>query len=162
MLLAPAKGTGSQGSIRGVTRLEKLLFLADQEVKLPEVEDRPEFVPYHYGPYSKAVYEDVELLEEADLVREEREIAGQGLDRMEEAEAAGSDVEWTERRFFLTEAGRAVAGRLATDHPTVYQAFTKLKMDYGSLSLNRLLSHVYEQYPNFTGASRIREQVLGQ
>src|SRR5438093_12248826 len=93
LLIAAESTEGQTGRLNGITRLEKLLFLADMETKVSSSVDRPfTFHAYDYGPYSKAVYEGVELLEQAGLLLEERVLQGGSLDELEEDFAAGADV----------------------------------------------------------------------
>src|SRR5260370_18448189 len=116
MLLAAASGTKSvRQGLDGITRLEKLLFLADQETTIPsEVTDPFEFEPYDFGPYSKAIYEAVELLEQAGLVQEDRAFQGQALDSAEEAQVIPPEErEGVERRFWVTAGGAAPAKLLS-------------------------------------------------
>jgi len=163
MLLAAPTGTKSvRQRLDGITRLEKLLFLADQETSIPaEVTDRFEFQPYDFGPYSKAIYEAVELLEQAGLVEEDRAFQGQALDSAEEAEAISSEErEGVERRFWLTEDGNDVARLLSHQHPKVASQLGQIKAQYGDLPLRRLIRYVYTKYPKYAEASKIRDEVL--
>jgi uncharacterized protein len=162
LLRAPGvSSTATQDRVEGITRLEKLLFLADQESDLPgKVEEAFRFVAYNYGPYSKQVYEAVDLLEEAELVREEKAIEGTPLDAMEEAYVDVENVEGVERRFFLTDKGRAVADLLARQHPDMWAVLARVKREYGSLPLRQLIQYVYRRYPKYAEASLIRGQFL--
>ena len=56
-----------EGKIEGRTRLEKVVYLLKQ---LGRVNFTYEFVPYHYGPYSRELVEDLDQLEEFGLVDE--------------------------------------------------------------------------------------------
>ncbi len=163
ILLAAATGTKSvRGRLDGITRLEKLLFLADKETSIPsDVAEPFVFQPYDFGPYSKAVYEAVELLEQAGLVREDRAYQGQALDSAEEAEALSPEErEGVERRFWLTEDGSAVAAFLSQQHPKVASQLGEIKAQYGDMPLRRLIRYVYTKYPKYAEASKIREDVL--
>lgn len=164
LLLLRAEGSdpGSQRDrVNGITRLEKLLFLADQESPLPaKVHDALVFRPYNYGPYSKQVYEAVDVLEDAGLVEEEKALNGRPLDAMEEASIDPDSTEGLERRFFLTDDGREVADYLARQHPDYYQLLDKIKARYGNLALRKLIQYVYRRYPKYAEESLIRDQVM--
>jgi len=161
LIAAPDPNGEVEGRLFGITRLEKLLFIAEREGLLLEpVPDRFTFSAYHYGPYSKDVYEAVDLLEEIGLLREER-VAMSGLDEMEELETDVAQGEGVERRFFLTLTGAAVAGAVSRSHPKVADALAQVRQKYGSLPLNQLLAHVYRTYPDMVGRSRIKDQILG-
>ena len=161
LLAAAPTGGRERDRVNGITRLEKLLFLARQESRAFEgVTDAFEFKPYNYGPYSKAVYESAELLEEAGLLHEERVIQGRSLDEMEEISAAIANLEGVERQFRLTEEGKTVAQYLGRLHPHVAEELSKIKEKYGDMSLRALIRYVYQNYPTYAEASHIRDEVL--
>jgi uncharacterized protein len=161
LLLGAPTGTKSvQNRLDGITRLEKLLFLADQESSVSSKVQNPfEFKAYDFGPYSKAVYEAVDLLEQAGLVQEDRAFQGQSLDDLEEAIAL-EEREGVERRFWLTESGQAVARLLASQHPDVAKDLGAIKGRYADMPLRRLIRYVYVRYPEYAEASKIRDQML--
>jgi uncharacterized protein YwgA len=162
LLLLKAHGSrpGTEGQINGITRLEKLLFLATQEEAIDEaVEDPFEFKPYHYGPYSKAIYEAVELLEELGLLVDDRYLDEERLDEAEELALAVADEQGVERRFTLTPEGQKVADLLATRRPEVLEKLSAIKTRYGNLSLRRLIRYVYSKYPTYAEQSVIRESM---
>lgn len=163
LLAAPGQGKASTGRIDGVTRLEKLLYLATRESTLPgQVQDPLEFVPYNYGPFSKSVYEAVEVLEEMEppLVREERVLDGRTIDNETEAGLGTGRTEYVERRFMLTEEGTLVADLLAHANQEVMQLLADIKSRYGSMTLNQLVNYVYNRYPEDTVNSLIRDRHL--
>jgi uncharacterized protein len=162
LLLAAKDSTGERGSVSGITRLEKLLFLVDKETRVPpSVQDPFVFTPYDYGPYSKAVYEAVELLERAGLVVEDRFVEGASIDELEEEFTAALEPrEGVERRFTLTENGLLVADLLAKRYPNVAKALAEIKERYASMPLRRLIRYVYVQYPEYAKASKIRDEIL--
>ena len=161
LLLRAAGGMpGTEGEIRGITRLEKLLFLATQEEGIDKVVEDPfEFKPYHYGPYSKEIYEAVELLEELGLLIDDRYLDDDKLDEAEELALAVADEEGVERRFMLTQDGEKVADLLATRRPEVLDKLSDVKRRYGSLGLRRLIRYVYSKYPQYAEQSIIRESM---
>lgn len=161
LLAAPSKAAQGSGRINGITRLEKLLYLASRESDVPlNVTEPLRFVPYNYGPFSKGIYEAVDLLEEAKLLTEERAVDGATIDNAEEAGLGTGATEYVERRFVLTEDGRAVAGLLGAEHPVVLQLLSRIKDRYADLSLNQLVHYVYTRYPEDTVKSVIRDRHL--
>lgn len=161
LLAAPTKVRGAQGSIRGITRLEKLLFLATKEANVAAQVSEPfEFISYDYGPYSREVYEAVELLEEAGLLREEAVTGGQPIDDIEEAAATASERAGVERHFYLTEDGSEVAKLLQKRNPDLVTALAAIKDKYASLPLRRLIRYVYTAHPEYTQRSLIKDEVL--
>jgi uncharacterized protein YwgA len=162
LLIAAIGPDGEIGRLNGITRLEKLLFLADKETKVSAAVNQPfAFRAYDYGPYSKAVYEAVDLLEQAGLLREERVLEGASLDELEEDFAAGSDVrEGVERRFVLTDVGKEVADLLMSRNPVESTDLATIKQQYGGLPLRTLIGFVYRKYPDYAKVSKIRSEIL--
>lgn len=161
LLAAPTDVVEAQGRINGVTRLEKLLFLAAKEEDINAfVEDDYEFVAYNFGPYSKKVYQEVEVLEQSGLVREERAYGGETLDEMEEIAATGGEREGIERRFSLTDEGRAVAELLGSRNPEAVAKLGRIKDEYARMPLARLVRYVYRSFPEYAEKSLIRDKVL--
>jgi len=141
--------------------MEKLLYLADRETDINRTVTAPfVFTPYNYGPYSKGVYDALELLEDTGLVDETRRYMAEPIDEVEEASATSSDVEGVERSFSLTSRGEAVARLLASRHGDVFDALMKLKERYGSLPLAQLIRYVYTRYPESAENSVIRDRVF--
>jgi len=165
LLAAPTKHEALQFRCNGITRLEKLLFLVDQETNLDaEIDETFPFEPYHYGPYSKEVFDAVDMLESLQLLDEQRVQVASGLDLGEEAEILDefdlNEDEYVERQLFLTQDGRDVARVLSKQlSPTGQAALTKIKDRYGEMSLRSLLRYVYATYPEFTTKSRIRDRI---
>lgn len=162
LLAAPTRWSEAEDRINGITRLEKLLFLIDQECEHDTAIRNPfEFIAYHYGPYSREVYEAVELLEEAELVREDRAFTDSDLDRAEELLYSDMTTEISyERQFFLTDKGKIVAEYLAGSHPQLQRRIERIKNQYAGLTLQNLIFHVYSQYPDYTKRSVIRDKIL--
>ena len=161
LLRAGGSAKGSAGRLDGITRLEKLLFLATEEESISDLVTEPfVFKPYHYGPYSKEIYEAVELLEEAGLLVDERFLGENQLDEAEELALDVADEQGVERRFRLTEPGEKVADLLASRRPEAFRKLTEVKERYGELSLKRLIRYVYSKYPEYAEQSVISESMI--
>ncbi len=151
----------ARDQIHGITRLEKLLYLAHRETKVAGYVDGSfKFKPYDYGPYSKEIYEAVELLEEAGLLREKRVFEGRSLDELEELDTSGEGREGVERRFELTDRGKAVAKMLSGQQPDVINSLSQIKDKYAGMPLRALIRYVYSVYPEDATQSKIRDEVL--
>lgn len=163
LLYAPTKARGLEGRVPGITRLEKLLYLVDRETDAPQhATEWFTFEPYDYGPYSKGVYEAVELLEAAGLVREDAVPTQDQLDTAQQRILGVDDPDGIERRFYLTDEGRDVAGLLASQvGPELLNALGRIKDTYGQLPLHRLIRYVYTTYPDSAARSKIRREVMG-
>ena len=156
LLAAPAAKSGS-GELSGVTRLEKLIFLAQEEMKgLDDSVEAFKFKPWKFGPFSEEIYEALDMLCNVDLVDvRERKIASypefvesEGL--VDVAEQVGV----VEKVFKLTDRGQRVADILQEELPPgVWDAICQLKKRLGELPLTRLIHYVYHKYPETTTES---------
>jgi DNA-binding PadR family transcriptional regulator len=119
-------------------RLMKGMFLFTKEGP-PEVRQIYHFVPYVYGPFDKAIYEDLDGLEARGLIASESESA-------------------TNRRYFrLTPRGKQLADAVLLEAPkAAVDQLRQIKATVTSLSFLRLLRRVYGRYPEFAIRSRIR------
>lgn len=185
MLLGVDGATVSSKGIGGITRLQKLLFLLWKEAGIQEVENGFEFKPYKAGPYSRKLYDELELLENLGYVQGEsqgeateaeaaeleelsfEQLMGDGshpfqdVPTREEATTADS---FEERRFALTPKGlNVVQGLLAKpESKPFFEGIRKIKSKFANYSLQDLLYHVYTKYESdgWTSESEIRDQVL--
>ena len=162
-LYAPTKARRLKDRVPGITRLEKLLYLVDRETSAPShATEWFTFEPYDYGPYSKGVYEAVELLEAAGLLREEAVPSRERLDAAQQRILGVEDLEGIERRFYLTDEGRDVAALLAGRvAPALLKDLGRIKDTYGHMPLHRLIRYVYTTYPDSAARSKIRRGVMG-
>lgn len=159
LLAAPTSVPSARNRVNGITRLEKLLFLVEQETSVPSsvTGEKLAFIAYNYGPFSKDVYQAVEILEEAGLVREERVVDGKTIDSMEDVDVTGAveGDEYVERRFELTDKGKLVAGLLSRHHPDVLHQLEHIKNRYAERPLSALIRYVYTTYPESAANSKI-------
>lgn len=173
ILGAPSGDPDQADRCAGITRLEKLAFLVENSAfsKYSETPAEPlQFQPYHYGPYTRELYDAIDLLTGIDLVREQRAKTDTSLDVAEELRALeGSELgagsadpsrPYEERVFELTEKGRYVAQVIAKRvGERAVNEVSRIKDEYGSLPLRQLLRTVYRQYPEMASKSRIREAI---
>lgn len=165
LLLGAPGGPYESGYLPGITRLEKLVFLAERETPVAQwLTEASDFRSHKFGPFSAKVYRAVELLSRANMLVESAARARDTEDRWEDINVIGEDVDpYTERTFRLTERGqkyyRALVAELShADPETVLRSF---KNRYAGLPLTQLVRYVYRAYPEFTDKSEIREQILG-
>lgn len=96
-----------------------------------------QFVPYHYGPFAKELYADMEKLQEERLVRVE------------------SKPEEDKTKITLTDPAKVEA--LLADLPAeLKEDAATVIATYGDLDHNTLLEVVYEKYPAYAKKSRLR------
>jgi len=162
-------------SVAGITRLQKFLFLMQQESGLVPKGNGFEFKPYKAGPYSAKLYDDLELLENFDFIKSEVEGEAsdaeaaevdmldfeQLMNSQDDEEARTADA-YEERKFMLTEGGREKIADLLknNDFEPIVDAVRKIKSKYGRHSLNDLLYYVYTKYPKMTTESEIKDKVM--
>ncbi|QLG28181.1 helix-turn-helix transcriptional regulator [Halorarum halophilum] len=126
--------------IEGRTRLQKLVFLMEQELEEESKSslDSPDygFIAYDYGPFSKELYDDLDSLEDADLID------------VEEEDITDGKVKYTYR---LTEEGRSWARHLIDNEGAtgVYSLAEDLKEEYNDMLLSDLINKVYAEYPEY-------------
>ncbi len=160
MILEANERIFGQSVFRGVTRLEKLIFLLEEETSFEGVGEFFPFEAHNFGPFSKEVYAAVEFLEGIDLIEvSERTYASPKAVSEEERLAFEiSDDEQgklaTEKLFALTEDGRKVA-KIMRESVARKKGSDVVELDgvvrnYGSRPLNHLIRYVYRQYPALT------------
>lgn len=136
--------------IRGVTKLQKLLFLVEQETEFFEdYEDDIafNFAPYKMGPFSEHVYEELEFLLAMDAIE------SQPLAEQNAIKVLG-DLQ--EKRFVITGKGSKIAQGLADQLESEYQSeLADLVEEYNGRSLKELLRYVYTEYPDYAAESEI-------
>jgi uncharacterized protein YwgA len=129
------------GTIKGSTRLEKLLFLLKEEFKVVD-ESFYHFTPYFFGPYSAEVLNDAKLLRDAGLI----EIVEEVIDF-----PPLSDWIVIRKTYRLTEAGKEIAKQLFEElrgKPKIRETFQKIQQ-FNIMPLDQLLNYIYKNYPEF-------------
>ena len=173
LLYAREAATGGVASpVVGITRLEKLLFLAKiEESFLRNVTEEQDFhfIPFRMGPWTQEVYDEIDFLESIGLLekKERGEVSVEDeahnnelfsdllLDKYQSD--AFSRNEATDS-FQLTEDGRKKASeiwlRLSDEER---QKLIRLKRKFNNMNLRQFLRYVYAKYPEYTEASEIKE-----
>ncbi len=164
LLFAPGSNGEDSEPIIGRTRLMKLLYLANHEYDIADLLGLSDkwyrFEPYHYGPFSKDVFDDVDFLKNVDLI-ETRDNGPQSIPGLWEeeraSEEAAEDIEdgfvkinmYEEESHQLTEKGKAFVFEKLLSHmdDDVWNKIRTLKQKEGSLSLSTLLRYVYSKFP---------------
>jgi hypothetical protein len=171
VLLLGTKIPGArEGEISGITRLEKLIFLLERETGSAEwLDQKADFEPYNFGPYSSLVYQAIDLLSSANLIEDTAAPATDDSDTWESREkiglAEGASVEpdrYTTRDFKLTERGwRYFSALTAELSPAELAEIAEFKRRFAFLPLRQLIRYVYKKYEEFTTKSIIRDDILG-
>lgn len=178
LLLLGIKGqTATTDGLGGITRLQKLLFLLEQESHVTPIGEGFNFEAYKAGPYSSKLYDDLEFLENLNLI--ERRAAAEGTEEeaaeidftfesLIEPETESDDPSgpapdaYEEYSLSLTPSGLSKVRQMLDDqsYARAVDAVREIKNRYGQYSLKDLLYYVYNKYPEMTTESEIKEKVL--
>ena len=171
ILLLYAKGSSRKinEEIKGITRMEKLIYLLLKEGGFEEILSKEiKFEPYDFGPYSPEIYDLLESLKGMGIVdvREERVSDIKDIIDIYYAEAQGQIEESTDNIMEIyslsKDRGFKIADMLrkrATEDEL--KAIESIKTKYNNMKLNDLLRYVYKTYPDSAKKSKIIEEILG-
>lgn len=178
MLMLYAKGHSGMHceSIKGKTRLMKMVFLFDKEIRkqfnLEKAIDKvaiPDFIAHDYGPFSANVYEDMEFLVNAGFISTRISAESEGAEKEEYdywvAKSKEDAIDFSGvTEFSLTDVGRDfVKDELkASFTDAQWNVLDKFKAKCTGIPLNTLLKYVYSKYPDMTEKSKIKAKVLGK
>lgn len=142
------------GSIRGITKLQKLLFLVEEETEFFEQYGDKlafEFAAHKMGPFSEHVYEEIRFLQQLQAIE------------TEPMEGGPHDEGLTNKVFHITQKGEKIASELSNQLETKYDEELKSLVErYNPMELRDLLRYVYKEYPAFTIESEIKGKILGE
>lgn len=129
--------------IEGRTRLQKMVFLMQKE--LEERSSAPtldyEFIPYDYGPFSKDLYDDLDIM-----------ISQQFVDYIEEPLNSGN-VKYV---YELENNGKDLIESEPIDGEAlseILQVAREIRARYGEMLLSKLIEFVYSEYPEYAERS---------
>lgn len=178
LLLLYAKGVANKVNepIRGITRLEKLIYLLNQEGGFHNYISDYHFEPYDFGPFSNELWDDIETLKDESLgLVETQEVSTSYFIEISDAEKAMEeerelkeeviDVSGEKKMeiYRLSERGKIVAEQLFKElTPEEQRILEKMKRKFNSMSLFELIRYVYLKYPESTAYSKIRKDILGE
>lgn len=169
----------NKSPILGAIRLEKMMFLFNEEIaprlkKMGLDSDKlPEFIAYNFGPFSKDVYEQVELfkgigfLQVTDLKAKEELIEADDWEEgpfSKRLDYAGFQLN-NEKRFYKYQmlplgenyVSKKICPELKAEQLDMLLQFKK---KITSLSPKQILRYVYTKYPDFTSNSLIKDEVF--
>jgi len=121
----------------GVTRLQKIAFLLQQEVGLGK---DISFEPYYYGPFSREIADALRYLKRKGLV--------------DIVDGPSGKI------IVLTDIGRGEAERLEENVEPELRDIARIKAAfYARVPLTYLLAYVYTRYPDYAVFSEIGDKV---
>jgi hypothetical protein len=145
-------------------------FFQDIEITLPR------FEPYHFGPFSKQLFEDLRFFISIGFIETEETIVPISSAEKYEVSLNEEDDDdcWdcasfeaddgVELKYYLSDSGKKY------DQEKVWGIFSEtqhtnllnFKKKINSISLDSLLNYVYNKYPEDASNSRIAERYLGK
>lgn len=169
----------NRAPIYGAIRLEKMMFLFNEEIapRLKETgldsDKLPGFISYNFGPFSKDVYEQVELfkgigfLQVTDLKAREELIEADDWEEGpfdEELRYSGFQLN-EEKRYYkyqmLKLGEKYVNSKIIPElTPEQLSMLLQFKKKITSLSPKQILRYVYTKYPKYTSNSLIKDEVF--
>lgn len=166
LLYAGGSKKGTNEEIIGNTRLYKLVFLTEQETTLSKRMTDISFEAYNYGPYSSQVFDTIQALVSAGLVKVDDAGSESYLDEADryqgESQAEETpDTSTTIKVYSLTDEGARVGEALfksLTDSER--KELVSIKERFNGVSLRKLLQYVYHRYPKFTTESVIKDSIV--
>lgn len=160
LLLLDAPGSRGAESIRGITQLQKLLFVVQQHLGSPT-----HFYAHKYGPFDDAVYDATAALQMAGFLRGGMHIQPgppsfaemvASVERRAGPRASSPDL------FVLTDKGHEAADRLRRSsdaYEALFKRIAELRREWDTPDL---LERVYATWPSYTEKSFIREEVASR
>lgn len=123
--------------IEGRTRFQKLVFLTQ---KRTGDDDLYNFFRYDYGPFSKKLLTELEVLADDGFIEIARETTLGGSTRYD---------------YSLTDEGRKVVEGMPEDDriSEIHEAAQEVTSEYSGTSLRALLQTIYEKFPQYKESS---------
>lgn len=138
LLPLAALAVAADGKLEGITRFQKLVFLAQRE---RDGAEPYEFRADDYGPFSPDLYDDIDRLVAADLI---------------DYDERTTDIGNTKQVYSLTEKGRrAVENSDTSEFPVSETELTALGNEFEHVDLWDLLEYVYTEYPRMARNSEL-------
>ena len=181
LLYCPGVSSRANEPIVGRTRLTKMVYLFEKELYNTFFRNLsisiPLFEPYHFGPFSKQLFEDLRFFISIGFITTDETLIPISTAEKYEFNLNIEDDEdcWecatfdetdsgVELKYYLSERGEKYA------NGNIWILFSETQKDnlknfkrrINSISLDSLLNYVYNKYPDDASKSRIAERYLGK
>ncbi|TML41251.1 MAG: hypothetical protein E6G27_08025 [Actinobacteria bacterium] len=161
VLLLHATNQRGDSAVRGMTRLQKLLFVLEQKLAA-----QTRSYAFNYGPFNEDVNDAARALEVAGFIRSSEPVAS-GPPSFQQMIAtvidrARSEDEGKVVEFALNDRGHEVAETLRQSSPSYDQLFKfveSIRQEWDTGDINELVDRVYETWPQYAEKSVIRDKV---
>ena len=179
LLYSPGVAEEFNEPIVGRTRLMKMLFLFLKEgmhhfQRGADISEERfyEFFPWNFGPFSSQVYDDLtfftlhRFIEVKDTTEDTiPQSAAEWQMWLTSSSLLSTDEgcqTYREEAFSLTESGVKFARELYSLLSPAQRRFLRtFKRKLSGISLRAILQYVYDNYPEMTTRSKIKEELLG-
>ena len=158
LLLLHSPNVRGEDAVRGIMRLQKLLFVIEQKLSADMG-----FYAYNYGPFNEKVNDAAEALRLAGFLQGGAAVSAKPPSFAEMmaavAERAGPSDERSGQVFVLNKEGHERAERLRRSsraYDQLYRYVSGLRKEWDTPDI---VERVYETFPRYTERSLIREDV---
>lgn len=145
LLLKRGSDDISEGFIRGKTRLQKLLFLMQDELKNRGYKAKFAFRPYLYGPYSRELYTDIEWLR---------------MNKLIEVKTDFSEEVGIVTDFIITEEGkqRLIVAMDSEISKNIDEIAKGVIEKYSQMSVTQLVEFVHKKFSDYDKSQLKRKE----
>lgn len=158
VLLLHATDKRGQDVVRGITRLQKLLFVIEQSLV-----NQSRFYAFNYGPFNEEVNDAAHALRLAGFLRGSRAVAAQpptfAAMMATVVERSGPHEEAEVGEYALSEEGHRAAESLRQSSRAYNQLYAYVQRLREEWDTPDLLDRVYETWPKYAERSVIRDRV---
>lgn len=170
--------------IVGAIRLMKMMFLFDKEIspiiskKGAKLDVMPEFVAYDFGPFSKDIYEQIELFQNLKFIKTDSVSTNDSTDELDDWETLyGEDIfdvelkdgyrklniDYKSIKYAIEDRGHRYVEKMIIPELSkeVLELLLNFKKKLNSITTQQLLYYVYSRYEKYTTESKIKTRVLG-
>ena len=168
-------------AIKGAIRLTKMMFLFEKEIAPVlkkdgiDSDNLPEFIAYHFGPFSKDLYEQVEFFQNIEFIEvkdiksteemgEVDDWSGIWFDGVSSPEDLGVLYDSKYMKYSIMTRGKQYVEKkilpLLSDHQK--KLLDQFKAKIVKTTAKNILKYVYTKYPESAENSIIKKDVLGE
>lgn len=162
VLLLHATNTRGQDAVRGITRLQKLVFVIEKTLAA----QGGGFYAFNYGPFNEGVNDAAHALQLAGFLRGTESVASGPPSFAEMVataeERSGPGKEPGAEEFALNERGHQAAERLRQSSRAYDNLFTQVRRLREEWDTADLVDRVYETWPKYAERSLIKDEVAAR
>ena len=163
--------------IVGAIRLMKMMFLFDKEIspiiskKGAKLDVMPDFVAYDFGPFSKDIYEQIELFQNLKFIKTDSVSTNDSTDELDDWETLyGEDIfdvelkdgyrklniDYKSIKYAIEDRGHRYVEKMIIPELSkeVLELLLNFKKKLNSITTQQLLYYVYSRYEKYTTESK--------